>query len=256
MHINIIDINNIPIIIIIFIAGLFIGSILNVLIYKIPRKLPVFKPYSICFNCKQKKSILYSFPILSYVFRKNFCLDCNAKIYPQNILIELLNALLYVLIYISFGFSLKSLAGIILTSVLIVVSFIDLEFLIIPNIIVLPFTIVGLLISLLSNFNSWWISLSFCFGGFVFMFIIHLIYPKGLGMGDVKLTLMLGAFLVRDIVFALFSGFVLGALAGLILIILKKKKLKQFIPFGPFLATGGFISFFIGDFIIKWYLKF
>ncbi len=247
--------NNLIILICIFFIGLLIGSFLNVLIYKIPRKINIFKPYSICFNCRKPQSLLFSFPILSFLFKKNKCDNCNNKIFTQNFLIEILNALIYVLIYLIFGFNVKTFTGLILTSILLVISFIDLEFMIIPNIIILPFTIVGLIINIAININSWWLPFVFSISGFIFMFIVHLIYPKGMGMGDVKLTLMLGAFLVKDIIFALFAGFILGAIAGIILIIIKRKTVKQFIPFGPFLSAGAMMAFFIGDIVAKWYLK-
>jgi leader peptidase (prepilin peptidase)/N-methyltransferase len=93
-------------------------------------------------------------------------------------------------------------------------------------------------------------------GAFVFMLIIHLISPRGMGMGDVKLSLMAGAFLVRNVVSGLFLGFLLGSLYGLSLIIIKRKKLKQAIPFGPFISLGSIISLFWGNYILKWYISF
>ena len=127
---------------------------------------------------------------------------------------------------------------------------------IIPNVIVLPFTIVGLGLSIIKNLAKWWLPLAFSAGACVFMLIIHLIYPKGMGMGDVKLSLMLGAFLVKNVIVGLFIGFLIGSITGLSLIIAKKKNLKQFIPFGPFISIGGLIAFFVGDYILRWYVGF
>ena len=117
-------------------------------------------------------------------------------------------------IYFYFGLSLKLISGIIFCSVLIAVSSIDIEFRIIPNIIIMPLTLVGLVLSILMNTDKWWYPLVFSAGAFAFMLIINLIYPKGMGMGDVKLSLMVGAFLVKNVIVGLFLGFLAGAIFG------------------------------------------
>jgi len=240
-----------------FISGLFIGSFLNILIYKLPRKIPIFNPYSICYLCRQKVCFIYSFPIISKITgRSGKCEKCGVKIPVIFIIVEILTAALHALVYLTFRISINTIIGIILTSILVVVSFIDWEFMIIPNVIVLPFTIVGLGLSIIKNPIKWWLPLAFSAGAFVFMLIIHLIYPKGMGMGDVKLSLMLGAFLVKNVVAGLFIGFLIGSIAGLSLMIARKKTLKQFIPFGPFISIGGLAAFFVGDYILKWYVGF
>ena len=243
-----------------FFSGLAVGSFLNVLIYKIPRKLHIFRPYCICFSCRHPLPLIASFPILAYIFRNSRCGNCGQKVPVQSIIHELLTGMLYLLTYIIFGLSLNTVIGIILTGILLVVSFIDWEFMLIPNIIVLPFTLVGLVLTTLSialvNPARWWLPLAFCAGSFAFMLIVHLIYPKGMGMGDVKLALMLGAFLVKNVIAGLFLGFLIGSIAGIIFIILKKKTLKAYIPFGPFISIGGLIAFFAGNYISGWYAGF
>ncbi len=243
-----------------FLAGLLIGSFINIIIYKIPRKLPLFKPYTICSFCHTQLPAINNFPILSYIAGKNKCRSCGTKIPLQNILVEVLNGLLYLALYLTFGLSLYTLMGIVFCSILIIISIIDWEFMIIPNVIVLPFTLVGLAFTIpiitLNNPSRWWMPLAFSAGAFGFMLIIHLIYPRGMGMGDVKLALMLGAFLVKNVVVGLFLGFMIGAIAGIVFIIVKKKTLRQFIPFGPFISTGGIIALFIGDSISRWYTGF
>ncbi|MBM3706401.1 MAG: prepilin peptidase [Actinobacteria bacterium] len=249
------DTNTIIIAVGFFAAGLITGSFLNVLIYKIPRKLTVFRHYAVCYSCRMNVSPIYNYPIIAYILKKGRCSYCKGRIPLQNILTEILNALLYVLLYLFFGISLRTLSGVILASILVTVSFIDWEFMIIPNIIVLPFTVVGLAINIIRNPSGWWVPLAFSAGSFAFLLIVHLIYPKGMGMGDVKLALMLGAFLVKNIIVGLFAGFLLGSVAGIIFLILKKKTLKQFIPFGPFISAGGIIALFTGDLVTGWYLR-
>ncbi len=133
-----------------FLFGLFAGSFFNVLIYKIPRKLHIFKPYCICFSCRQPMPAVSGFPILAYIFRKSKCRNCGQKVPVQSMIHVLLAGLLYLLSYIIFGLSINTITSIILTSILLVVSFIDWEFMIIPNIIVLPFTLAGLILSTLN----------------------------------------------------------------------------------------------------------
>jgi len=248
----------------VFFAGLLAGSFLNVLICKIPRNISLFRPYSVCCFCKQKTPLISSFPLLAYISGNSKCSNCGLRISVQRVLVEFRNGVLYVLVFLTFSFKfnlaerfINTSAGIILVSVLIVVSLIDWEFMIIPNIIVLPFTLVGLAFSIarimLLNPVKWWLPFAFSAGAFVFMLIVHLIYPKGMGMGDVKLALMLGAFLVKNVIAGIFLGFLIGVVAGIIFLILRKKSLKQFIPFGPFMSAGGLVALFLGYYISGWY---
>ena len=249
-----------------FLSGLFFGSFLNLLIYKIPRKLPIIKPISKCPNCGRNISFYRVLPIISFVIGKGKCRNCGKKINFLtfiNPIVEILTALLFLGCYAFFGFRLHGLLiinGLILSALLILISFIDLRFKIISNAIVLPFTIVGIIINVLIYVftfpSKWWMPLAFSAGAFAFMLIIHFIYPQGMGMGDVKFSLMLGAFLVKSVIPGLFLGFLIGAIIGLILIITKKKGLKQSIPFGPFISIGSAIVLFWGTDILRWYLHF
>jgi len=242
--------------IIFFISGLAVGSFLGVVAYRMPRKLSIVRPSSYCVSCNRKIPFYDNIPLVSYILLKGRCRYCKEKIPLNNFLIEIITGALFVINYFFFGLSIKTLAGIILCSVLVLISFIDIEFKVIPNIIVLPFTLVGLAFSIFLNLEEWWFPVVFSAGAFLFMLIIHLISPHGMGMGDVKLSLMIGAFLVRDVVAALFLGFMLGVIYGVSLIIVKKKGLKHQIPFGPFISIGSMIALFWGDNILKWYVSF
>jgi leader peptidase (prepilin peptidase)/N-methyltransferase len=238
------------------ITGLAVGSFLEVVIYRVPRKLSIVRPASFCPNCKKKIAFYDNIPVLSYIILRGRCRYCKSKIPVKSLLVEIITALLFLANYIIFGLSINTAIGIIFCCALIAVSFIDIEFKIIPNVIVLPLTVVGLALNIASDPSNWWMPLAFSVGAFVFMLIIHLISPRGMGMGDVKLSLMAGAFLVRNVVSGLFLGFLLGSLYGLSLIIIKRKKLKQAIPFGPFISLGSIISLFWGNYILKWYISF
>lgn len=249
-----------------FLSGLVTGSLLNLLIYKIPRKLPILRIVNTCPECSTEIPFYKKIPLATLGLGSGRCRTCKNKI-PflsyQNAIVELLAASLFLVNYIFFGFRLYGLyliRGIILCGILIIISFIDLKFKIIPNKIVLPFTLVGLSIStfiiVLENPGRWWLPLAYSAGAFIFMLIIHLIYPKGMGFGDVKLSLMLGAFLVKNVIVGLFIGFLIGSISGLILIISKKKKLSHEIPFGPFISIGSILALFIGGYILRWYVGF
>jgi len=238
------------------ITGLAVGSFLEVVIYRVPRKLSIVRPASFCPNCKKKIAFYDNIPVLSYIILRGRCRYCKSKITVTSLLVEIVTSLLFLANYIIFGLSINTAIGIIFCCALIAVSFIDIEFKIIPNVIVLPLIVVGLALNIASDPSNWWMPLAFSVGAFVFMLMIHLISPRGMGMGDVKLSLMAGAFLVRNVVSGLFLGFLLGSLYGLSLIIIKRKKLKQAIPFGPFISLGSIISLFWGNNILKWYISF
>ncbi len=242
---------------IIFITcGLTAGSFLGVVAYRLPRKISIIKPRSFCPHCRKEIPFYDNIPVISYIMLRGRCRFCKNKIPVNTLLIELITAIVFVLNYIFFGLSVKTISGIILCIVLIVISFIDIEFQIIPNAIILPFTIVGLALSVFLNLERWWMPLAFGAGAFLFMLIIHLIIPRGMGMGDVKLSLMAGVFLVRDVIPALFLGFLTGALYGVLLVIARKRKLKQLVAFGPFISLGSIIALFWGNNILKWYVSF
>ncbi len=241
--------------IVFFICGIATGSFLGVIAYRIPRKLSIISPGSYCPGCKSKIAFYDNIPLISYMILKGRCRNCGIRISLSTFLVELITGLLFVLNFFYFGLSLQMIAGMILCSVLIAVSFIDIKFRIIPNIIVLPFTIIGLGLNIFTNIDKWWQPLAFSAGAFAFMLIINLIYPRGMGMGDVKLSMMVGAFLVKNVITGLFLGFLSGAVFG-IAVIIKKRKFRQTIPFGPFISLGSIIALFWGNNILKWYTSF
>lgn len=242
--------------IILILLGLIVGSFLNVVIYRIPLDKSISRPSSFCPSCNHKLRFYDNIPLFSYLFLKGRCRDCKSRISPRYPSVEALTSFLFAVAYYFNGLSLDLMLSVVLISVLVIVSFTDIEHGIIPNIIVLPFTVIGLIINIIFVPQKWWIILSFAAGAFLFMLIISLVYPKGMGMGDVKLTLMAGSFLVEKIIPGLFIGFLAGSVYGIIMLIIKRKKLGQTIPFGPFISGGCIIALFFGSRIINWYLEF
>jgi prepilin signal peptidase PulO-like enzyme (type II secretory pathway) len=242
--------------IIIIISGLIFGSFLNVVIYRIPISKSISKPPSSCPVCNHKIRFYDNIPLFSYLFLKGRCRDCKARISPRYPLVEAMTAFLFALSYYFNRLSSYLMLSVILISALIIVSFTDIEHGIIPNVVVLPLAVTGLVINIILIPQKWWVILAFAFGAFLFMLIISLVYPKGMGMGDVKLSFMAGSFLVEKIIPGLFIGFLAGSIYGLAMIIIKKKKFRQTIPFGPFISIGCVIALFFGGRIINWYLRF
>lgn len=236
--------------------GLIIGSFLNVVIFRLPKNISITGPFSFCPHCRTKIKAYDNIPLLSFIFLRGRCRYCKARISARYPIVEAVTAILFVLNYHYFKISLACLSGILFCMALIVVSFIDMEIRLIPNIIVLSGALIGLLLTIIRNPFKWWVPLAYSAGAFLFMFIINLVFPKGMGMGDVKLSMMAGAFLAEKVIPGLFLGFLIGSVAGIILIILKKRTFKQSIAFGPFISSGCIAALFYGDKIINWYLRF
>jgi leader peptidase (prepilin peptidase)/N-methyltransferase len=162
--------------------------------------------------------------------------------------------IMFVLTYINFGFTFDFLTAIILIICLIISTFIDLEHQIIPDKVLLPTLGAGLLLNMLTHWrNLPDYLMGFALGGGI-IFLIVVLSRGGMGGGDIKLFATVGMFLgLRLTVLAMLLSFILGSIAGLVLIMLNLKKMKDAIPFGPFIALGSVISLFMGDRIISWY---
>jgi len=247
-------------IIFIFILGLIVGSFSNVCICRIPKNESIIFPASHCPKCRSNISPKDNIPLLSFILLKGRCRNCKSKISIQYPVVELLTGLIYLIIYLIYGFSIQSLIYIILSSALIIIAFIDLNEQIIPDVISLPGIIIGFILSFFVPYISFINSgLGVLAGGGIILIIGmagSVIFKKeAMGGGDVKLAAMIGAFLGwRYIIISLFLGFFLGALAGIILIISKIKSREDVVPFGPFIILGSFITLLWGEKILSWYL--
>lgn len=249
-------------IVLIFILGLIVGSFSNVCIYRMPRNESIIYPASHCPKCRSNISPKDNVPLLSYILLKGRCRNCKSKISIQYPIVEFLTGLIYLIIYLIFGLSIQTLIYIILSSALIIIAFIDLHEQIVPDVISLPGIVIGFIISFFVSYISYMNSaLGVLVGGGIILIIGlggSVIFKKeAMGGGDVKLAAMIGAFLGwRYIIISLFSGFFLGALAGIFLILSKIKSREDVIPFGPFIVLGSFITLLWGEKIISWYIGF
>lgn len=249
-------------IVVLSLLGLIVGSFSNVCIHRIPRNESIVYPASHCPKCRNTIKPIDNIPLLSYILLKGRCRNCKSRISIQYPLVEFLTGVIYTIIYLVYGLSIQTLIYVILSSALIIITFIDLQKQIIPDVISLPGIVIGFILSFfvpyISFINS---ALGVVVGGGIILIISlggSAIYKKeAMGGGDVKLAAMIGAFLGwRYIIISLFLGFFLGALIGIILIMSKIKKREDTIPFGPFIVLGSLITLLWGKQIISWYLGF
>lgn len=248
-------------IILISLYGLLIGSFLNVCIYRIPREESIVFPSSHCPNCGANLKWYDLLPVFSFIVQRGKCRYCGEKVSPQYPIIELLNSIIYLIIYIKFGFALEFFFYAIIFSLLIVITIIDLQHMIIPDILVvliLGITIIYKILSYILYSKS--PELLYSIGGLVLsgtLFILIIIVSKGgMGGGDVTLIGVLGFILgIKKIFLTIFLSFLLGAIISVFLLIMKIKGRKDPIPFGPFIILGFFIVVFWGEKLISWYVS-
>lgn len=245
---------------IIFTIGLVIGSFSNVCIYRIPRNESLVWPGSHCPKCSKQIKFYDNIPLISYIILKGKCRNCGEPIPLQYPIVELATGLFYLALYLFYGLQLIALVYMMLCSVLIIISFIDLKVEIIPDTISLPFIVIGFLLSFfLRNINPLDSMLGIITGGgsllLVAIFGSKLFKKEAMGGGDIKLAAMIGAFFGWKLtLLSLFLSFFLGSIIGIIVLAASKDKSNNIIPFGPFIALGAMISMFWGNAIIHWYL--
>lgn len=268
----------------IFLISLAIGSLLNVIIYRLPlmlknkwrtqcqeflqtlaqeksqEKFNLAWPNSHCISCKKKLKPWHNIPVLSYIFLRGRCAYCEAIISWQYPAVELLTAALTILVVFHFGISYQALMFLLLTYALITLTFIDLNHQLLPDDITLPFLWLGLLCNWFELFTTLPNAVIGAMGGYLslwgFNYLFQLIRKKeGMGYGDFKLFAMLGAWLgwqLLPLILLVAAGS--GALVGVFLIITKKLDRNHPISFGPYLAVAGWITALWGQQLINWYL--
>ncbi len=239
-----------------FILGCIIGSFANVCIHRLPWQHSLILPPSHCPNCQEGLRPWHNVPILSYLILRGRCAYCKTTISWRYPFVEFLCGLLYIVLYEHFGVTIPGLIFTLLATSLLIVSFIDLAYRIIPDVITLPGILVGLAAStLVTSVGLGNALLGALIGGGLFL-LVAIVSKGGMGGGDIKLIAMIGAFLGwQDVFVTIFLAALSGAVSGLFLIIVKKKGRKDALPFGPFLALGALFALLWGQEIVYWYLK-
>jgi leader peptidase (prepilin peptidase)/N-methyltransferase len=229
-----------------------VGSFLNVLICRIPEGQSIVFPSSHCPKCRHPIRFYDNIPLISYLVLRGKCRDCHDKISLRYPLIEAITALMALLLFWKFGLSLKYLFSFIFTAALIVITFIDFDHQIIPDVITLTGIPLFFIVAVFFMDISVWESLlGILLGGgclFAIAFGYEIITKReGMGGGDIKLLAMLGAFLGwKSLFFILFVSSLLGAFIGISLMIAKGKDMKYAVPFGPFLSVAAVAYLFVG----------
>ncbi len=241
-------------------AGLFgalIGSFLNVVAYRLPRKESVVRPASRCPGCGTPIRPWDNIPVLSWLLLRGRCRHCGTRISARYPLVELATALLCAAVVLDKGADEDALLGLALVILLVPVTLIDLDFRIIPNVLMLIGTVVAIALVLIVDPDGIVEHLIAGVAAGGFFLLAAVAYPAGMGMGDVKLAGVLGLFLGREVGVALFAALILGSVVGALIIARKgaKEGRKTAVPFGPFLALGGVLALFAGDPIVDWYLN-
>lgn len=259
--------------------GLLVGSFLNVVILRLPIMLqnawqaetipitpqPAFNlcfPTSHCPRCQHKIAWFDNIPCLSYIYLRGLCRHCRQKISVRYPMVECLTALLSVIVALQFGVTWTTLAGLIFTWILVAITFIDIDHTLIPDDLTLPSLWLGLFISLFEVFQTPSSAILGTISGYLILWSVYWIFKgctgkEGMGYGDFKLLAMLGAWLGwQALPLIILSSSCLGTLVGISLILFRKQDKNIPIPFGPFLAIGGFIALVWGPYLNQQYLEF
>ena len=233
--------------------GLVFGSFLNVVAARLPLRKSIVRPSSACMSCGAAIAWYDNVPLVSYLALRGRCRSCGTRVSAVYPTVELVTALLVAGCVLRFGLTAQAALYAAFCAVLVAISAIDLEHRIVPNRIVLPAAAVVLAAQTALNPSSEW-ALG-AFGASLFLFLAALAYPKGMGMGDVKLALLLGAALGRNVTVALMVGMLAALVPGVVLFarhgVAARKKA---IPFAPFLSLGAVVGLFAGGVLLDAYL--
>ncbi len=234
--------------------GLAVGSFLNVVIYRLPRHESLVRPGSHCPSCGTPIRAYDNIPIVSWLILRGKCRNCRSPISARYLLVEAITGASFVLAFWRFGLDWRLLVAWAFIAAMVAVAFIDYDHMIIPNKIVLPGAVMGLIASMALDPQRWWVYVAGSLGAAAFMFALALIWPGGMGPGDIKLALFMGAVLGAYVMVALFVAFLLGSLVGIFMLLVQKRSRKEKIPFGPYLAMGAILAALVGETLLNSYL--
>ncbi|MBF0378030.1 MAG: prepilin peptidase [Desulfamplus sp.] len=246
----------------IFMFGASIGSFLNVCIYRIPKDESIVFPGSFCPACETPIPFYLNIPIISFIILRGKCRNCRKSISFRYPIVEFITAMFAVATFLKFGLTVESLFWFSFIAVLIVISFIDFDLQIIPDILSIP----GIFIFALSSVVIPEMTIKDTLLGIVMgggsLYLVAVSYylirkDEGMGGGDIKLLAMIGAAIGwKGVAFTIFASSLLGTVAGIIIMIITRKAdSKLRIPFGPYLAAASLIYIFKGESLISWYFS-
>ncbi|MCM3750068.1 prepilin peptidase [Paenibacillus pasadenensis] len=240
-----------------FALGLACGSFFNVVGLRVPAGQSILRPPSACPHCGHRLRARELIPVLSYALSRGRCRSCAAGVSPLYPAGELAAALLFVWAYLRFGLTVQAWIGLLLASLTVIITVSDIRYMRIPNAVLLAFLPMLLALRLLNPDGRSYIEYfaGAAIGGGVLL-AISLLSRGGVGMGDVKLLALFGLVLGwKGVLLALMLGSLAGTIGGLLLVLIRKGKAKEPIPFGPYLSLGALIAYGYGDAIIDGYLN-
>ncbi|OFV83749.1 MAG: hypothetical protein A2W26_03815 [Acidobacteria bacterium RBG_16_64_8] len=237
------------------VLGLVVGSFLNVVILRLPRHESLAYPGSRCPGCGSGIRSYDKIPVLSWFILHGRCRGCGMRISIRYPLVEAITAGAYAVAYWRIGLNWPLLVAWAFIGAMVAIAFIDYDHMIIPDRIVLPGALIGLMASVAIHPQRWWVYLAGSLGAGAFMFLLVMIWPGGMGPGDIKMALFMGAVLGAKVVVALFAAFLIGSLVGVFMLLVQKRSSKEKIPFGPYLALGGVLAALVGEGLVHSYLS-
>ena len=238
-------------------GGLIIGSFLNVVAWRLPRGESLSHPGSHCPNCDTPIKPYDNVPVVSWLVLRGRCRNCGEPISPRYPLVELTTGLLWAAVVVADYDDVPALVrGILLVTFLVPIALIDFDHRLIPNKLTLPAAVLALVAIVALDLDFLVEALIAGAAGFAFFFLAALAYPRGMGMGDVKLAGVLGLYLGRAVAPAIFIALIAGVVVGAAIIARKgaAEGRRTAVPFGPFLALGGVIALFAGNALVDAYL--
>jgi leader peptidase (prepilin peptidase)/N-methyltransferase len=237
-------------------CGAAIGSFVNVLAYRLPRRESVVKPRSRCPQCETQIAVYDNIPVLSWCLLRGRCRHCKTPISIRYPLVEALTALLFIGVGLRIGLEAPLLPALALTITLVAAAETDLEHHIIPNRLMAASAIAAVALWAVADPGRLPENLIAGAAAGGLLLLTAIAYPAGMGMGDVKLAGVMGLYLGASVAPALFIGFAAGALVGIGIVAVRGRSArKQGVPFGPFLALGGIAGLLYGPDIIDWYAR-
>ncbi len=245
------------------VLGLLVGSFLNVVVWRVPRGESILRPPSHCRACAAPVRPRDNVPVLSWLLLRGRCRECRERISARYPIVEVATAVVFALLTWRFGWSPELPAFLYLGAIGVALTLIDLDVKRLPNAIVLPSYVVGIVLLGIAAVatGDYWSLLRGLLGMvalYVFFFVLVLVYPAGMGFGDVKLAGVLGLYLGwlgwAEVMVGAFLGFLLGAVVGVSLMLAGRAGRKSKIPYGPFMLLGALAAVFWGADLAAWYL--
>ncbi|GEN31514.1 leader peptidase (prepilin peptidase)/N-methyltransferase [Cerasibacillus quisquiliarum] len=231
-----------------FLFGLILGSFYNVVGIRLANGESIVTPRSHCPSCHHQLTAWELIPVFSYIYQRGKCKTCGMTISIKYPLFECVTATLFTISPLMVGWSKELLIALLLISLVIIITISDLEKMIIPNKVLLFFSIIMIILRLFIQTEPWWNAYVAAMIGFLLLFIIAIVSKGGMGGGDVKLFFVIGLFVgIKGVFFTLFFASLFGLIYGLIMMVKQRLQRKQPIPFGPFIGIASLLVYFMKE---------